>query len=154
MLIIFFMICRMVVGLEGELETEVARALQRVAQAVARSLFGIPILERREGEQVGARHVDAHELVGVADLGIFQTQHPAVAHVERVGLRVVGIPLGRQTRITGVGIGRLFAPVLVGHPLHQAAARRRLGAERMGVVHADRHLALSLEEGRAVEALG
>ena len=43
--------------------------------------------------------------------------------------------------------------MFVGDPLHQSRTGRRGCREGVVVVHEDRHLALSLEEGRAVESL-
>ena len=48
----FFMVVRYC--LEVELEPEVERPLERIAQSVARTFFGVPVFEGRNDEQIRA----------------------------------------------------------------------------------------------------
>ena len=53
-------------GLEVILDTDLQRLLQRIDQSVAAPQFGVPVLERGEGQQVGTDEVEAQRFVGEA----------------------------------------------------------------------------------------
>ncbi len=72
------------------LNADFRRPLQRVGQAVAAALFGVPVVERGDDEEVVARQVDAEFLDGVAQLHGFQAQVFGVVDVEGRTLGVVG----------------------------------------------------------------
>ena len=135
------------------LKSDFNRALQRVRKTVAVALLGVPIIERRDGEQVAARYVNTEVADRISYLEALQTKVVGLAQIVGRSLRVVVAGDRGQTRILGIGAVVVPRPVVVGDVLHDTEARIGRRTERVVIIHADLVVARALEHELEVPCL-